>query len=153
MTWISSFVNGGPCWMPPNQANWKLASGDMTESTVGSSSVLFHSSTLKATSSGGLEAIPTSKIEKQRRKNSLRRSVSFAGLPMLYRKPLSSWTRRATRSMRTRQCSTIPDTAVSCGLCLSLPCESTRGGTRGGEGGGGKRTKTHIRSRTPRHEN
>src|SRR5437016_1918236 len=46
MTWISSFVNGGPCWMLPNQANWKLASGDMTESTVGSSYVSFHSSTL-----------------------------------------------------------------------------------------------------------
>src|SRR5216683_5804700 len=113
MTWISSFVNGGPCWMPPNQANWKLASGDMTESTVGSSSVLFHSSTLKAPSSGGLEAIPTSKIEKERRKNSLRRSVSFAGLPMLYRKPLSSWTRRATRSTRTRQCSTIMEDVVT----------------------------------------
>src|SRR6202040_1125289 len=90
MTWISSFVNGGPCWMLPNQANWKLASGDMTESTVGSSYVSFHSSTLEATSSGGLEAIPTSKIGKERRRNSLRRSGSFAGLLMLYPRPLSS---------------------------------------------------------------
>jgi len=45
---------------------------------------------------------------KRAEKKLLRRSVSFAGLPMLYRKPLSSWTRRATRSTRTRQCSTIP---------------------------------------------
>src|SRR6266566_5669723 len=105
---LISYVNGSPWWMPANQVNWKLASGDMTESTDGSSYVSFRSSTPKATSSGGLEAIPTSKIEKERRRNSLRRSVSFAGLPMLYRKPLSSWTRRATRSTRTRQCSTIP---------------------------------------------
>jgi hypothetical protein len=39
-------------------------SGDMTESTVSSSHVSFHSSTLKAASSGGLEAMLTSKIEK-----------------------------------------------------------------------------------------
>jgi len=84
MTWISSFVNGEPCWMLPNQANWKTRIGVMTESTVGSSYVSFHSSTLKATLSGGLEAILTSKIEKGRRRNSLRRSGSFAGLPMLY---------------------------------------------------------------------
>src|SRR5437660_8899588 len=76
MTWIGSFVNGGHCWMLPNQANWKLASGDMTESTVGSSYVSFHSSTLKAASSGGLEAILTSKIEKGRRRNFLRRGAS-----------------------------------------------------------------------------
>src|SRR5882757_7511135 len=81
MTWIGSFVNGSPSWMPANQVNWKLASGDMTESTDGSSYVSFHSSTLKATWSGGLAAIPTSKIEKERRRNSLRRSVSFARLP------------------------------------------------------------------------
>ena len=47
-------------------------------------------------------------IEKGRRRNSLRRSGSFAGLPLLYRKPLSSWTRKASRSTRTKQCSTIP---------------------------------------------
>src|ERR1700733_7580784 len=64
-TWINSFVNGSPWWMPANQANWKLASGDMTESTGGSSYVSSSNSTLEATSSGGLEAIPTSKIEKE----------------------------------------------------------------------------------------
>ncbi len=49
--------------------------------TDGSSYVSFRSSTLKAMSSGGLEAIPTSKIEKERRRSSLRTSGSFAGLP------------------------------------------------------------------------
>src|SRR6202049_4843032 len=72
MTWIGSFVTGWPWWMPANQVNWKVASGDMTESTDGSSYVSFHNLTLKATSSGGLEAIPTSKIEKERRRNTLR---------------------------------------------------------------------------------
>src|SRR5947207_15140748 len=74
--------------MITNQANWKPASVDMTENTDGSLYVSFQSSTPKATSSGGLEAIPTSKIEKERRRNSLKRSVSFAGLPMLYRKTI-----------------------------------------------------------------
>src|SRR5580692_11419434 len=73
---------------PANQVNWKLASGDMTGSTDGSSYVSFRSSTLKAMSSGGLEAIPTSKIEKEPRRSSLRTSGNYAGLPMLYRKPL-----------------------------------------------------------------
>src|SRR6202047_4963299 len=90
MTWMGSYVNGSPWWRPANQVNWKLASGDMTVSTDGSSYVSFRSSTLKATSSGGLEAIPTSKIEKEGRRNSLKRRVSFAGLQMLYRNPLSS---------------------------------------------------------------
>src|SRR5712672_595597 len=44
----------------------------------------------------------------ERRRNSLRRSVSFAGLRMRYRRPLSSRTRAAIRSTRTRRCSTIP---------------------------------------------
>jgi len=43
----------------------------MTESTDGSSYVSFHSSTLRATSSGGLEAILTSKIEKETEKKLL----------------------------------------------------------------------------------
>ncbi len=106
--WIDSFVNGSPYWMLANQANWKLASDGMTESTDGSSYASSHNSTLTATSSGGLGAIPTSKIEKERRRSSSRTSGSFAGLPMLYRKPLSSWTRAAVRSTRTRKCSTIP---------------------------------------------
>src|ERR1700676_3635715 len=98
---------------------------DMTESTVGSSYVSFHSSTLKATSSGGLEATLTSKIEKGRRRNSLRRSGSFAGLPMLYRKPLLSWTRMASRSTRTRQCSTIPASPCKMYLSRTFAPEST----------------------------
>src|SRR6202035_5314414 len=100
MTWIGSYVNGSQWWMPANQVNWKLASADMTVNTDGSSYVSFRSSTPKATSSGGLEAIPTSKIEKERRRNSLRRSVSFAGLRMRYPKPLSSRTRAAICSLR-----------------------------------------------------
>src|ERR1700688_4298116 len=108
MTLTDSFVNGSPWWMPANQANWKLASDDMTESTDGSSYVSFRSLTLNATWLDGLEVIPTSKIEKQRRRNSLRTSGSFAGLRMQYPKLLSSRTRAAIRSTRTRQCSTIP---------------------------------------------
>jgi hypothetical protein len=103
---LGPFVNGSPWWMPANQANWKLASGDLTESTDDSSYMSSHSWTLEATSSASsvvLEATPTSKIEKERRRNSLRTSGSFAGLPMLYPTPLSSWARRATRSTRTRQ--------------------------------------------------
>ena len=50
MTWIGSYVNGSQWWRPANRVNWKLASGDMTESTDGSSYVSFRSSTPKATS-------------------------------------------------------------------------------------------------------
>src|SRR5882724_640013 len=111
--------------MITNQANWKPASVDMTENTDGSLYVSFQNSTLKATSSGGLEAIPTSKIEKERRRNFLRTSGSFAGLPMLYPTPLSSWTRRVTHSTRTRQCSTILVSACKMYLPRTFAPEST----------------------------
>src|SRR6266567_4797940 len=94
--------------MTPNQANWKPASGDMTENTDGSLYVSFQNSTLTATSSGGLEAIPTSKIEKGRNRNSMRTSGSFAELPTQFRSALPSWTRAALYSTQTKQLSTIP---------------------------------------------
>src|SRR5437879_3727588 len=111
--------------MITNQANWKPASVDMTENTDGSLYVSFQNSTLKATSSGGLEAIPTSKIEKERRRNFLRTSGSFAGLPMLSPTPLSSWTIRVSPSTRTRQCSTIPVSPCKMYLPRTFAPEST----------------------------
>src|SRR5438094_3750604 len=49
----------------PKPGELETAYGDMTESTDGSSYASFHSLTLTATSLGGLEAIPTSQIEKE----------------------------------------------------------------------------------------
>jgi len=66
MTWIDSFVNGLPWLNDHKPANWKPASVDMTENTMVPYTCPSRISTLKATSSGGLEAIPTSKIEKER---------------------------------------------------------------------------------------
>ena len=138
MTWIGSFVNGSPWWMPANQVNWKLASGDMTGSTDGSSYVSFRSSTLKAMSSGGLEAIPTSKIEKERRRSSLRTSGSFAGLPMLYRKPLSSWTRSgnalyANQAMLDYTGLSMEDVVTSDFRARIVPSGRSRQGARGAQ--------------------
>jgi len=50
--------------MPPNRVSCKLASGDMTESTDGSSYVSFHSFDAEGNVVRWFEAILTSKIEK-----------------------------------------------------------------------------------------